>query len=104
MVYAPHAAEQHSDHHFVSLAVQRAVARAGGAAPRVLGYEVWTPLQPDWAVDVAAVYEKKLAAIRCYRSQLELNDIPRAVEGLNTYRAVLLPPGGAYAEVFAEVA
>jgi LmbE family N-acetylglucosaminyl deacetylase len=105
VIYAPHAGEQHSDHHFVSLAVQRAVAEADrrGAAPRVLGYEVWTPLQPDWAVDVAAVYATKLAAIRCYKSQLELNDIPRAVEGLNTYRAVLLPPGGAYAEVFSEV-
>ena len=102
VIYAPHPGEQHSDHHFVSLAVQRAVAAAKNASPRVLGYEVWSPLQPDWAVDVAAVYETKLAAIRCYRSQLERNDIPRAVDGLNRYRAVLLPPGGAYAEVFSE--
>jgi LmbE family N-acetylglucosaminyl deacetylase len=106
VVYAPHAGEQHSDHHFVALAAQRAVqaARARGAGPALLGYEVWSPLQPDWAVDVAAVYETKLAAIRCYKSQLERNDIPRAVDGLNRYRAVLLPPGGAYAEVFAEMA
>ena len=104
VIYAPHPGEQHSDHHFVSLAVQRAVAAAKNAAPRVLGYEVWSPLQPDWAVDVAAVYDTKLAAIRCYKSQLELNDIPRAVDGLNRYRAVLLPPGGAYAEAFAEMA
>ena len=106
VVYAPHPGEQHSDHHFVAVAVQRAVAaaRARVRAPRVLGYEVWSPLQPDWAVDVGAVYEDKLAAIRCYRSQLELNDIPRAVDGLNRYRAVLLPPGGVYAEAFADLA
>jgi len=102
VIYAPHAGEQHSDHHFVALAVQRAAATLK-PAPRVLGYEVWSPLQPDWAVDVASVYETKLAAIRCYASQLELNDIPRAVEGLNRYRCVLLPPGGRYAEVFEEL-
>jgi len=106
VIYAPHADEQHSDHHFVSLAVQRAArdVRGAGKTPHVLGYEVWSPLQPDFAVDVASVYEAKLAAIRCYGSQLERSDIPRAVEGLNRYRAVLLPPGGAYAEVFAELA
>jgi LmbE family N-acetylglucosaminyl deacetylase len=104
VVYAPHAGEAHSDHHFVALAVARALARArpAGSAPRRFGYEVWSPLEPDWAVDVGAVYETKLAAIRCYASQLERNDIPRAVDGLNRYRAVLLPPGGSYAEVFEE--
>jgi LmbE family N-acetylglucosaminyl deacetylase len=104
LVYAPHAGETHSDHHFVALAVARARKRlaADGIAPRVLGYEVWSPLEPDWAVDVASVYETKLAAIRCYGSQLERNDIPRAVDGLNRFRAVLLPPGGQYAEVFEE--
>src|SRR5262245_21616320 len=106
VIYAPHSGEQHSDHFFVSHAARRAVAdvQERGHRCHLIGYEVWTPMQPDWAVDVAAVYATKLAAIRCYRSQLELNDIPRAVEGLNTYRAVLLPPGGSYAEVFAEVA
>lgn len=105
VIYAPHADEQHSDHHFVSLAVQRAAqaARGKGPAPRVLGYEVWSPLQPHWAVDVASVYEAKLSAIRCYRSQLERSDIARAVDGLNRYRAVLLPPGGSYAEAFREL-
>jgi len=104
VVYAPHAGEQHSDHHFVSLALRRAVAALPAPRPHVLGYEVWSPLQAAFAVDVAAVYETKLQAIRCYRSQLERNDIVRAVDGLNRYRAVLLPPGGAYAEVFEETA
>ncbi|MBM3985604.1 MAG: PIG-L family deacetylase [Planctomycetes bacterium] len=104
VVYAPHAGEQHSDHHFVSLALRRAVAALPAPRPHVLGYEVWSPLQAAFAVDVAAVYETKLQAIRCYCSQLERNDIVRAVDGLNRYRAVLLPPGGTYAEVFEETA
>lgn len=102
VVYAPHAGEQHSDHHFVALALREAVAALPGPRPRVLGYEVWSPARATWAVDVAAVYPAKLQAIRCYASQLERNDIPRAVDGLNRYRAVLLPPGGQYAEVFEE--
>jgi LmbE family N-acetylglucosaminyl deacetylase len=104
VVYVPHAGEAHADHHFVSLAVAGALAAPGAGEPHVFGYEVWSPLDADVAVDVAAVYPRKLDAIRCYASQLERNDIPRAVDGLNRFRAVLLPPGGAYAEAFCELA
>ncbi|MHC4844967.1 MAG: PIG-L deacetylase family protein [Planctomycetota bacterium] len=103
VIYAPHAGEQHSDHHFVALAVQRAW-RAQGCRGRLYGYEVWSPLDADIAVDVADTYPLKLDAIRCYATQLERNDIPRAVDGLNRFRAVLLPPGGQWAEVFEEYA
>ncbi len=99
VIYAPHLLESHSDHHFVALAVQAAHRDARSAAA-LFGYEVWSPLDADLAVDVGAVYPRKLEAIRCYASQLEQNDIPRAVDGLNRYRAVLLPPGGQHAEVF----
>jgi LmbE family N-acetylglucosaminyl deacetylase len=101
VIYAPHLRESHSDHHFVARAVERA-HRAAGSRARLYGYEVWSPLEADLAVDVGAVYPRKLEAIRCYASQLERNDIPCAVDGLNRYRAVLLPPGGRHAEVFAE--
>ena len=107
VVYAPHPTEAHSDHHFTSLAViqahRRALQEVPGYQAHVLGFEVWSACDPDWAVDVGAVYETKLAAIRCYRSQLEHNDIPRMIDGLNRYRAVLLPPGGLWAEAFVEL-
>jgi len=98
VIYAPHLRESHSDHHFVALAVQGA-HRAAHSGAALFGYEVWSPLDADLAVDVGAVYPRKLEAIRCYASQLEQNDIPRAVDGLNRYRAVLLPPGGQHAAV-----
>jgi N-acetylglucosamine malate deacetylase 1 len=101
VIYAPHLGESHSDHHFVARAVAAAHRDARSGAS-LFGYEVWSPLDADLAVDVGAVYPRKLDAIRCYASQLECNDIPRAVDGLNRYRAVLLPPGGQYAEVFVE--
>jgi len=115
VIYAPHPGELHGDHHFTALAAQAAVgelarAVAAGAAPAglarppaLLGYEVWSPLEPDWVVDTAAVHQRKLDAVRCYKSQLERNDIPRAVDGLNRFRAVLLPPGGTCAEAFRDL-
>jgi LmbE family N-acetylglucosaminyl deacetylase len=107
VIYAPHPLEAHSDHHFIALAViaahRRARAEVPGYRGHVLGFEVWSACDPDWAVDVGAVYETKLAAIRCYQSQLEHNDIPRMIDGLNRFRAVLLPPGGLWAEAFVEL-
>jgi len=107
VIYAPHPGEAHSDHHFTALAVlaahRRALAELTGYRGHVLGFEVWSACDPDWAVDVGSTYETKLAAIRCYASQLEHNDIPRMIDGLNRFRAVLLPPGGLWAEAFAEM-
>ncbi|GJM22378.1 MAG: hypothetical protein DHS20C15_22930 [Planctomycetota bacterium] len=106
LVYAPHAGEQHSDHHFVALAIERAAKRAA-QTPRVLGYEVWSPLVADLVVDVTAVYARKLAAVDCYVSQLEHTDLRGAVEGMNRYRAILLPDapadGSWRAEAFKEL-
>jgi hypothetical protein len=44
--------------------------------------------------------ERKLAAVRCYRCQLEYWPYDRAVEGLNAYRGALFE-GVPYAEAFA---
>jgi LmbE family N-acetylglucosaminyl deacetylase len=107
VVYAPHPHEAHSDHHFVALATiaahRRALAEVPGYRAHVLGFEVWSACDPHWAVDVGSTYETKLAAIRCYGSQLAHNDIPRMIDGLNRFRAVLLPPGGLWAEAFVEL-
>lgn len=106
VIYAPHLGEAHSDHHFVALAAQAALGRWPGAA-RLLGYEVWSPMEAGWVLEVTDVYETKRAAVRCYPSQLQHTDILSAIEGLNTYRAILLPhhDGGGHrrAEVYREL-
>jgi LmbE family N-acetylglucosaminyl deacetylase len=107
LVYAPHVAESHSDHHFVARAVE-AAHRTAGQGARLLGYEVWTTMAPDLLVDVSPVYEQKRRAIACYASQLEHSDILGATEGMNRYRAVMLPDAGnegtRRAEAFLELA
>ncbi|MFT7462951.1 MAG: LmbE family N-acetylglucosaminyl deacetylase [Pseudohongiellaceae bacterium] len=106
VIYAPHMGESHSDHHFVALAAVAALGRWSGSA-HLLGYEVWSPMQAHWVLDVTADYETKRAAVRCYPSQLRYTDIMSAIEGLNAYRAILLPQndgaGHRRAEVYCEM-
>lgn len=91
LIYAPHPGEGHKDHAVVAVAAARAHAAVRSPAA-LYGYEVWSPIQaPDVVVDVSAHYETKRAAIRAYPSQLAHTDILGAIEGLNRYRAILLP-------------
>ncbi len=111
VIYVPHVREAHPDHHHVARAMLRAreLARAAGKplAARLLGYEVWSPLDADLVVDVTDTFTLKLDAIRRYGSQLEETDIIRAVDGLNRFRAILMPhqtsDEGLWAEVFEDL-
>ncbi len=102
VIYVPHAREAHSDHYYCAVTTERARANTGTSAV-TLAYEVWSPLEADVVVDVSATYPRKLEAIGRYASQLEEGDILRYVEGLNRFRACLLPHQGEYGEVFAEL-
>ncbi len=101
LVYVPHPAEWHPDH-AVSLAVLRR-AMPAGQQPKILGYEVWSPLtRHDKVVDTTTVHTVKLAAARAHASQHGIYDYARAVEGLGAYRGVMAGRV-AYAEVFADL-
>jgi LmbE family N-acetylglucosaminyl deacetylase len=102
IVYLPHEAEWHPDH-AASLAVLRAALRGSGAQPPELRlYEVWTPLQQYSHVEVIdSVMERKLRAVRLYKSQLRGFRYDRAVRGLGAYRGALAAKSR-FAEVFGE--
>jgi hypothetical protein len=53
----------------------------------------------DWAQDISPVISRKLRAVRCYQSQLQVFRYDRAVRGLNQYRGCLAARCR-YAEVF----
>jgi LmbE family N-acetylglucosaminyl deacetylase len=101
-VYTTHPQESHPDHRAVPRLLRRALAGAQVARPRVLLFEIWTPLQRiQHIVDVSAWMQTKLRAVRAYRSQCELLRFDEAVAGLNRYRGEMHSwPGGDYAEVF----
>lgn len=99
-VYVPHKGEWHPDHR-ASLPVARAALQASGLPPPTLvTYEVWTPLaEYDDGEDISSVLTRKLAAVRCHRSQVAQLRYDRAVRGLNQFRGAAAW-GCRYAEVF----
>lgn len=102
-LYVPHPGEMHRDHRAAARLVRRAAAGVRGL--EVLGFEVWTPLaRVDEVVDVTAVIDRKVAAIRAHRSQCRVLAFDQAMRGLARYRGELLSwPEGEYAEVFARL-
>ena len=105
LIYLPHAKEWHPDHR-AALPVLMEALRTGASSlniPPLLTYEVWTPLSDYSHVeDVTSVMQRKVKAVRCYRSQLRGFRYDRAVRGLNQYRGALAART-MYAEVFGDV-
>ncbi|MBL8841521.1 MAG: PIG-L family deacetylase [Planctomycetes bacterium] len=103
LVYAPHPAELHGDHHVVAIATQRALALSGCGA-ELFGYEVWGACAPDVVVDVSATFAEKVELSRLYASQLGETAIAHCFGGLNAYRSAFLPKGARHGEAFVRLA
>ena len=79
LILAPHEVDTHPDHAEAARLVRRArffarlkhFAAAGEPCQPgpILSYEQKVPFMPDLVVDIDAVYETKLAAVRAFRSQ-----------------------------------
>ena len=89
LVFAPWIGEGHADHYHAARLVRLGLALSAfdGLA---LGYEVWTPLEPRWLVDVSEVWERKRAAVNEHTSQLEHTDLYGIARANAARRAHLL--------------
>lgn len=105
VIYVPHQGEMHADHRAAVRLLTRALRGINGYKPRILTYEIWTPLQQlGEIVDITAVVRVKRAAIRAYHSQCTVMDFAAAALGLNRYRGEMHSwPEGDYAEGFSEM-
>lgn len=86
IVLAPYFSDRHPDHESVSRIVREAVFNAGirkylpdPALPayrpaQFLYYFINSTVTPQVVVDITAVYPQKMEALRCYRSQFELEE------------------------------
>jgi LmbE family N-acetylglucosaminyl deacetylase len=110
VVYCHGAHDAHSDHKAVSAIASEAAFRSQGAsfpflgAPwrvdSILAFEVWSPLpEANYAEDVSAFMEKKIAALKEHRSQVQKTGFVEAARGLASYRGVTLARGR-FAEAF----
>jgi LmbE family N-acetylglucosaminyl deacetylase len=102
VVYVTHDQEAHPDHRAAARLLARALTRWRRPLPRVLMFEIWTPIQRiDAIVDISQYLPGKLRAIRAYRSQCAEVGFVEAARGLARYRGEMHSwPGGDYAEVF----
>lgn len=104
LVYVTHGDEDHVDHAAAFAIVEAAIAGMD-VRPKVLLYEVWTPLRrPTVFVDITASMETKMQAISTHLSQGQRNPFGLAALSLNSYRGAMHSPRHAgYAEAFARM-
>ncbi len=77
LILAPWGGESHTDHASLARAVELWMLAQDDAEAscEVWGFEVWSDLAPELLVDVSAVWEQKLAALREHATQLEYRDL-----------------------------
>ena len=95
LIYLPHPLEWHPDHKAVIRIVEQL-----NVSVELRGYEVWSPMpEHDHVVDITAVWERKVAALRCHASQLATWPYERAMHGLAQFRGAMAARCD-FAEVF----
>ncbi|MDX1998289.1 MAG: PIG-L family deacetylase [Thermoanaerobaculia bacterium] len=96
----PAAGEFHPDHRSAHDWVLAAHAASGSTA-RLLGWEIWGNCQPTHGLATsAAFWQKKLAAIKVYRTQTRLMDYARIMTFLAESRGRALGAESGFAECF----
>lgn len=85
-IFVTAAHDPHPDHNAAFFGVANAL-KMQGLSPTVYQYEVGTPVHDatDY-IDVSDVFEKKLSALRQYKSQLLTINYCKTAEGLNSFR------------------
>lgn len=52
----------------------------------ILQYEIWSPLQANFYLNIDKEFDTKVKAMNLYKSQLKSRNYTKAIEGLNRYR------------------
>jgi len=105
LVYLPFVMDLLEDHWQTARLFNAAIQRCGAWRGRLVvrAYEVWAPVPANRVADITAHAVRKRELLSLYVTQLRDVDYRRAIEGLNTYRSMLLAPTGVgQAEAFVE--
>ena len=98
LVYLPFHLENHPDHRTTTAIGLEALKQR--PVSTVLLYEVWTTLIHNQLVDISNVIDKKLEAVRVYRSQKDIDEFADRVKGLNRFRSLHSDNQFQFAEAF----
>lgn len=101
IVYLPFYMDNHPDHMETTRACLAAIRRH--PVNSVFFYELWTTMIPNCLVDIGETVEKKMEAIRVYRSQKDIDTFAEKIKSLNRYRSLGSDGHYQYAEAFLEL-
>ncbi len=96
LLYVPFVTDLLEDHWQTSRLLAAAIGFCGAWKKNLVvrGYEVWAPLPANRVADISDLAPRKRELLDLYASQLADVDYRRAIEGLNTYRSMMLPDTG----------
>ena len=99
LLMAPSVWEIHPDHRACALAAVEVVQQFSDGM-HLAQYEVGAPLLPNALVDISAVMARRFRAMRCFRSQIAMQNYDVQVDALNRFRTYTLPKSVVAAEAF----
>lgn len=98
VIYVPSLFDRHADHLAVNILLAHYTRRTGHGA-MIYGYEVWSTLTPNVAINITNEQPRKAEALACFASQNRKNNWHDAALSLNRYRGITTG-AGQYAEAF----
>ena len=99
LLYIPSFLENNIDH-FEANRILLNLSNKSAFDMTVAAYEVWTPIVPNFIVDITSVMPVKEKALMQYKTQLRQVDYAGITLALNRYRSALTMKGIGYAEAF----
>jgi LmbE family N-acetylglucosaminyl deacetylase len=100
VIYLPSIYEMHPDHRGLAMAVLDVVI---DRLPKcdLFMYEIGRPIpSPDCLIDITDIWERKLSAVKCFKSQLAVSPYDEYITSLNHFRSFTLPVSVKRAEAY----
>lgn len=98
LVYLPFYLDNHPDHMETAVICLDALRRR--PVKTILFYEIWTTMIPNQLVDITSTMEKKMEAVRTYRSQKGIDEFAEKIKSLNRFRSLHSGNRYQYSEAF----
>ena len=86
-IFCPFPSDHHRDHQATAMGLANALKETGWKG-EIWGYEIWSTIWPNTAVDITGVTEQKQESIECYPSQIKYMSYVDSALGLNRYRGL----------------
>ncbi len=86
-IFCPFPSDHHRDHQATAAGLAHALDETGWKG-EIWGYEIWSTIWPNTAIDISEVTAHKKAAIECYPSQIKYMSYVESSLGLNRYRGL----------------